>query len=71
MPRPECAEYRAADALAGDAGQHGADDGADQRAGNGEAKLTAAECVELRQHVGGAGDDGGIEAEEQAAQRAD
>ena len=56
-------------ALAQLAGEHGPDNRADQSDGDGDAELLAGERILLHQRVGGAGDDGGIEAEQQPAKR--
>ena len=48
-----------------------ADDGADKADEDGEAKRGRGQVEDSRELLRGAGDDGGIEAEEQAAQRAD
>ena len=51
-------------------GQHGADDGSDQCAGNGKTKLSAAQGVDQGEHVRGAGNNSGIKAKEQPTQGA-
>ena len=61
----------ASELLSGNAGGHGADDGAHQGAGDGDAEQGRREVIGVRQGRGGAGDDGGVEAEEQAAEGSD
>src|ERR1700733_671369 len=56
--------------LSWDAGAHGADDRAGQCAGDGDAEQDGREVINLRQGGGGAGNDGGIEPEQQATKRA-
>src|SRR5882762_648043 len=57
--------------LAGDSGGHGADDRANQRHGDGEAELPRRQTVGEREGMRGAGDYGGVEAEEKSTERAD
>ena len=61
----------AAVAIAGRGGEHGAEDGAEQRAGDGEAEQHGREVVDLGKGAGGAGDDDGVEAEEESAEGGD
>ncbi len=56
--------------LSGNAGAHGANDRAGESAGDSDAEQSGGEVIHARQGRGGAGDDGGVKAEEQAAQRA-
>ncbi len=58
----------AADALAEWAGEDGSDDGAVEGDGNGEAFFAFGEGVVELEGVGDSGDDGGVEAEEEAAE---
>jgi hypothetical protein len=54
--------------IAGDSGKHGTEDGSDQRGRDSDAQQVRREMVDLREIAGGAGDDRGIEAEQQASQ---
>src|SRR5882762_4492979 len=57
--------------LAGDSGGHGADDCANQGDGDGEAELPRRQTIREREGMGGAGDYGGVEAEQESTERAD
>ena len=65
----EAEGFAAAEALAHLAGSERSDDGADQGDGDGPALALRAEVIEAHQRVDGAGDDHGVKAEEQAAER--
>ncbi len=62
--------FAAANLLAEDAGGQGAEDGSGETDGDGEAEGPGGEVEDAGELLGGAGDDGGVEAEEQAAERA-
>ena len=59
-----------AQALGGNAGQHGSQNGADEAGSDGDAELGTAESEEPREIARGAGDGGDVKAEEQAAEGA-
>ena len=61
----------AADLLAESAGGHSTEDGAEEADGDGEAERGRREAEDGGELLRGAGDDGGVKAEEQTAQRAD
>jgi len=65
----QCERASAADGVSGAAGADRAEDSADEGAGHREAEEVVAEGELSAEGVGGAGDNGGVEAEQQAAQR--
>ena len=60
-----------AELVAHDAREHGPDDRSQERDRYGEAQLFRGQAENQAELLGGAGDDSGVEAEEQTAQRAD
>ena len=67
----EAEAVAAAVAIAGESGEDGADHGANECDGDGEAEAERREREGVREIGGGAGDDGGVEAEEKTAEGGD